>query len=590
MKKGIVVSKLANLNLKVLGITSLIAIIFLACFVMATIVITPAAPVNNSNFSTSITLISLTTNDVTNCTFAILNNSGTQIAASKLGTDVATTHVNASVSIASLGNGLYNLSINCTNSSNLSDSSVTRMIFTKDSTIPVLNLTSIFTNQNFSYKNLGINVTIVETNFSYANITIFNSTGSLINSTINNSVAFNIPLSVMVDGLYSVNVTAYDYAGNSNSTAANNVRVDTTAPVFSAFVSPISANNFTNSNGVIPLNISLTDAGVGVVSYVLFNITNSSGAQNLTINSSFGTNIVGNYAFNMTGFNVSNWADGLYRIKITAKDNLSNTVTNLEIGNITLDKTVPSQVDFALISATQSAIIFNITLLDALSGINGTCVVDRFAAIVSGSELLQNVSEGSLACGNSYTYYLNCSDNAGNINFTNVTYSTLACNVTTSSSSSGSYALTSELTGGLTKTLYIGSVIGFNILGGKHSLLITAIKDNKVTIKLSSVPQYATLAAGEEKKFDLNADNVNDILVKINSILSSTKAEISIRAISEAITGEVINPTTPAGEEKETPATKVTEVLKSQSSSLWLIILGILIVILVIYYIIKSKK
>ena len=56
---------------------------------------------------------------------------------------------------------------------------------------------------------------------NYTNITIYNSLGAAVNSTLNttaNNKNISSSLHVTADGVYTVNATTYDKAGNSNTT------------------------------------------------------------------------------------------------------------------------------------------------------------------------------------------------------------------------------------------------------------------------------------------------------------------------------------------------------------------------------------
>jgi len=84
-----------------------------------------------------------------------------------------------------------------------------------------------------------------------------------------------------------------------------------------------------------------------------------------------------------------------------------------------------------------------------------------------------------------------------------------------------------------------------------HHIGIINITLDKVTIRVESTPQLATLSIGEEEKFDTNSDEYYDISVKLNSI-TGDKAEITIKSISEEINpGETGNGNGNGGNENE---------------------------------------
>ena len=303
---------------------------------------------------------------------------------------------------------------------------------------PVVAINSPISSSNQTSKTIALDINSTDVNMNYTSIIVYNSTGSIINSTINTTSGnIIVSLKVLIDGVYTINATAYDLFGNINS-ASRSITVDSTGPVASTFASPILVNSYTASTGIIPLNISIIDAGVGV-SYVKFNITNFTGAQQiiLTINNA------GAYYYNTTGLNISSWSDGIYKIKLIANDSLNNNATNVEIGNLTIDRTAPSILTFIPLYTSQTGLIFNVNISDAFAGVNSSCVVDRAGASVSTMGTSQNISESGLTCSKNYVYTLSCSDSVGNVNTTSVTFTTSACEKASSSSSMSSGSLSS---------------------------------------------------------------------------------------------------------------------------------------------------
>jgi len=134
---------------------------------------------------------------------------------------------------------------------------------------------------------------------------------NLINSTINLSQGITLtPLSVPIDGIYSLYATSYDLAGHTNYSIVNNITVDTTAPILTVY-SPISnATYFINQS--IQLYFTRTDLTpgsmwynngtnnfAGVVNYVISNLTyTSTGIKNI----SFYSNDSGGF---LTSVNIS---------------------------------------------------------------------------------------------------------------------------------------------------------------------------------------------------------------------------------------------------------------------------------------------
>ena len=173
-------------------------------------------------------------------------------------------------------------------------------------------------------------------------------------------------------------------------------------------------------------------------------------------------------------------------------------------------------------------------------------------------------------------------------------YTPASTTTDTSTSSSGngggSFISSAQLSEGTTQKLYLGGVLAFDLLGERHTVTIKSIKEDFVTIRVLSTPQYANLTVGEEKKFDLNADNVYDLIVKLASIDGINKATIIIKSISEPISAST--ETTIPGEEETTETTSgigetITKVAKSPIT---MIIAAIIIILAIILYVVYKRN
>jgi len=115
------------------------------------------------------------------------------------------------------------------NTNNL-NSTETRIILL-DINVPLITINQPTSNSILNSTIIEINLTVIDDNLNYANISIIDSTGAIVNSTTNSTNGtYLIILSVPIDGIYNLTATAYDLAGNSNLTIASNITVDTTAP------------------------------------------------------------------------------------------------------------------------------------------------------------------------------------------------------------------------------------------------------------------------------------------------------------------------------------------------------------------------
>ena len=124
-------------------------------------------------------------------------------------------------------------------------------------------------------------------------------------------------------------------------------------------------------------------------------------------------------------------------------------------------------------------------------------------------------------------------------------------------------------------------------LGDGHTLTVSDISGNSVTIIISSTPKSETLIIGQEWKVDVDDDNVYDYYVKVDSI-ENDKADLTIKAIEEDVENVKI--------ENQNIITNDSEVEQPISYDNTLLILSLLIlivlfiIILVLVWNSKSKK
>ncbi len=469
----------------------------------------------------------------------------------------------------------------------------------------VTNLTNLY--RNLTTLLIPFNFTINDTNLNYTTITLYNNvSGVTINTTTNVGVTYtnftNGTISSSVDGQYRLNATTYDKAGRQES-AVIYVTVDSTVPAVTS-LSPANGTGI-NSNTAnltnLTLSVSVYDSGVGLntsTSSVIFTLYFANYTVNNTfnaINTSTNNGTVATRTWSYTGgINISQYPEGRYVLGVNVTDALGNKNTT-EIANITIDKTSPSAITATEVRTDQTSVNFSIAITDALSSVSSNCIVNRSdgtAATVVGTSKSQSAFESALTCNTEYTYAITCNDSAGNINNT-ATYvkTTTACTAAASTGSSGSASSASdtEITSGVTKSFSVGQVLGFTAVGSHHTFVATTITANNVTVKVTSTPQYATLVVGEEKKFDLNADNTYDVSVKLNSITGTSSASMTVKAISEAITPTTDSTTTVA--EESTPVVqKVTEAIKSVSSKTYWWVAAVIVILAIVLYLVFRRK
>lgn len=137
-------------------------------------------------------------------------------------------------------------------------------------------------------------------------------------------------------------------------------------------------------------------------------------------------------------------------------------------------------------------------------------------------------------------------------------------------------------TAGSTSAVHAGDVLKFKIGDESHQVVILNIKDSGVTVRIMSNPITATLANGEEKKFDINNDSYYDLSVKVNSIDTTgvwASASMTVKTIHELI-----------GTPQVTKPTISEEITKAMKSPVTWIVIVIIVVVLIVWSLMKGKK
>ena len=241
-----------------------------------------------------------------------------------------------------------------------------------------------------------VNVTASDANLANMTIRLYNSSNSMVNSSLTNSSSnLFANFTGLADGFYYFNATAYDSAGNSNSTETINVTVDTIPPAL-IDNSPIAPGYY---NITKTINITATHASLFNFSiYVNGSVVNSSTATS---------------SATLT-YGLSN--DGNYSYLATATDAAGNTNSTAIVSSIIIDKTRPviSIVSPQNITYGNTTILVNISASDVnLNTVwynwNGTNVVYTGPVNVTFNQ-------------SSNTLYAYANDSAGNVNYTNVTF------------------------------------------------------------------------------------------------------------------------------------------------------------------------
>ncbi len=258
---------------------------------------------------------------------------------------------NCNYTITGFSDLLYNYTIYCKdNSSNVVGYSSN---ITIDTTNPVIEFTSQTSSGNLSQNYIIINVSVVDQNLATTSNYLYDSTGSLINSSSGSSTLFFTNFTGLESGIYYFNSTATDSAGNSVGTITRSLILDYVPP----------ANNLNASNTDLQKNVdsvtidwssSDNSESIGVSSVNSLNQASALNSGDLTITSSSShtvtlnvTNPNGALVFDSSSTSgeivldpnnltvIGSYLVSLYSIDAAGNDNL----TNLTI--LVNDTTVP---------------------------------------------------------------------------------------------------------------------------------------------------------------------------------------------------------------------------------------------------------
>jgi hypothetical protein len=236
---------------------------------------------------------------------------------------------------------------------------------------------------------------------------------------------------VALDGVGNISALIVNATGYSKWSVGNltNVRFDSSSPTGIGYSTQVVASG--NYSGSVVFNVTITDAGIGV-SYLFFNVSNATEVA-----------VVG-VAENATRYsgslNTVGLADGLYNVTVYANDTLNNLNSTVKVLNIVVDNTVPVVAANAINSPvsynnytnlTAGMFVLNVTLTDALSGINyvffnvtsGT-VSTVFAGTAENTTRYSKVVDSkALLADGLYNVTVYANDSAGKLNATSAVVS-----------------------------------------------------------------------------------------------------------------------------------------------------------------------
>src|SRR3989339_10073 len=274
---------------------------------------------------------------------------------------------------------------------------------------------------------------------------------------------------------------------------------------------------------------------------LIYNLTsNFSGEINSTIFSYNFTN-EGNYFWNCLSINNQSNSD-------LADENYTLTY-DITLPNITLI----SPENSASYTSSSQSITFSYNVSENINLFNCSLIVDDAISLTNIS--IVNLSEtqsftNSFIPG-SYNWNINCTDKAGNINYSSQRSFTVTAPAVVASSGGGGgggspsvsiYAPTSnDLLVGYSKELKEKEQVKFTITGlekSSHTLTLNSLKNNKVNITIKSEPINLLLGIGESKKLNVTSNEYYDLYIKFEGI-KNNKASITIKTIFEEINPKI---------------------------------------------------
>jgi len=289
------------------------------------------------------------------------------------------------------------------------NSTATRNI-TLDNTAPVVDYT-LGTNENYaniSWNFIYVNISVTEDNEANVSFSLYFSNETFFNETLSVAGTRSVNWTNLIDEDYIYNVTVFDLAGQSTSTASRNLRVDTTNPLIDFDVGTESDNaNF--SRNWVYVNVSVNEAY----------------EKNLTFELYFNNGTLLNSSTYPVGAREINWTNvpnGIFRYNVTAFDfsSNSNSTATRKIGLDTKGPTINILEPQAKAYGYNVSLPLNYTVVDNLIGVDSCWWnLDSGAnnTLTCGTNTTFDTSNGA------HTLYFYSNDSFGNLGSSQVTFS-----------------------------------------------------------------------------------------------------------------------------------------------------------------------
>jgi hypothetical protein len=273
------------------------------------------------------------------------------------------------INFTNLADGVYYLNATANDTTGNVNRTETRTI-TIDRTNPLINFTgpTPANNSFLAQNNISANVTANDTNLRNITIYLTNSSG-LIQQNVSGVSPFFVNFINLADGVYFLNATANDTAGNLNRTETRTINLDTQAPLIN-ITTPLNSSNFSTS--LVGVNYTVSDSNLESCFY-----TNSSGLFNYTIT---------------CGNNISaTWNEGTNVVRVYANDSFGNqnsSTVSFVVDTIfpTINFTSPTETSGSLLN--RNFVLINVTA-------NDTNLVNITIRLFNSSNSLVNITNST---------------------------------------------------------------------------------------------------------------------------------------------------------------------------------------------------
>jgi PGF-pre-PGF domain-containing protein len=432
------------MNYKKYFLTFTIIVIF-ASLVYGLTSVAVISPSPGQNVSGDLLLNATTDQNATNTTFYFYDSTNGALGYNiTIINDTANDIVfNTTIDTSSvLTDGLYNITVNSTNSSGITVSNATITGVTIDNNAPSITLVNSSFNTSDTTPSITFNysdsVSATASCVLYFDGAAYN-TNSSVNNATNTILTANTSLS---ENTYFANVNCTDGLNNEGNSSTITIIVDATNPVttINSINSRTISGQATGDRNVT-INYTVTDIYLTSWNLSIFNSSNSL-LKNFT-----GTT---NQTLQASSYNTS--ADGNYTINMTGTDSVGNSNTSTFI--IAVDITDPLINSLSASASSSTAGTLTVNSTDVTSGIANCTYADAGSGNLILSSGLYSATLSGLTASTAYTVNVTCTDNAGNTQSNTTASFTTSAAAAASTSSGGGGSAASQVSGKFSKVVW----------------------------------------------------------------------------------------------------------------------------------------